>query len=159
MEPIEDIYRRYGQTVYRYLLSLTREPDTAEELTQETFCQAIRSIDRYDGTCRSPRGCAPLPATSLWRGEGSIRRRPAWRRERIRRPSAEAEALASAERRELLKKLHGCPEPYREVLYLRWLGGLSFREIGEICGKTENWARVTAYRGKERLRKELEEHE
>lgn len=52
MEPIEDIYRRYGQTVYRYLLSLTREPDTAEELTQETFCQAIRSIDRYDGTCR-----------------------------------------------------------------------------------------------------------
>ncbi len=159
MEPIEDIYRRYGQTVYRYLLSLTREPDTAEELTQETFCQAIRSIDRYDGTCRISTWLCAIARNQLM----------AWRRKHPPQacleertdtaPSAEAEALASAERRELLKKLHGCPEPYREVLYLRWLGGLSFREIGEICGKTENWARVTAYRGKERLRKELEEHE
>ena len=50
-------------------------------------------------------------------------------------------------------------EPYREVIYLRVFGGLSFREIGEIHGKTENWARVTFYRGKEKLRKEVENNE
>lgn len=60
---------------------------------------------------------------------------------------------------ELMQKLHEQPEPYREVLYLRLLGGMSFRSIGELLGRTENWARVTYYRGKEKIRKELEEHE
>ena len=60
---------------------------------------------------------------------------------------------------ELMKKLHGCPEPFREILYLRIFGGLSFKEIGEIMGKTENWARVTYYRGKEKLRKEIDDNE
>lgn len=60
---------------------------------------------------------------------------------------------------ELMQKLHEQPEPYREVLYLRLLGGMSFRSIGELLGRIENWARVTYYRGKEKIRKELEEHE
>jgi len=38
-------------------------------------------------------------------------------------------------------------------------GNLSFREIGDVFGKTENWARVSFYRGKERLKKEIEENE
>jgi RNA polymerase sigma-70 factor (ECF subfamily) len=58
---------------------------------------------------------------------------------------------------ELLKLLHACPEPYREIIYLRIYGDLSFAQIGEIMGKSENWARVTFYRGQERLRKELEQ--
>ena len=52
MQSMEEIYQQYAQTVYRYLFSLVRDPDLAEELTQETFFQAIRSIDRYDGSCR-----------------------------------------------------------------------------------------------------------
>ena len=60
---------------------------------------------------------------------------------------------------ELMRKLHSCPEPYREILYLRIFGNLSFREIGEIMGKSENWARVSYYRAKERLKKEVEENE
>ena len=71
-------------------------------------------------------------------------------------PSAEQDALADLGRLEVLRLLHRCPEPYREVLYLRVFGGASFREIGDILEKTENWARVTYYRGKERLRKELD---
>ena len=73
--------------------------------------------------------------------------------------SAESQAIDAVTRVELMKKLHVCPEPFREVLYLRIFGNLSFREIGEIMEKTENWARVTFYRGKEKLRKELEEDE
>jgi RNA polymerase sigma-70 factor (ECF subfamily) len=63
--------------------------------------------------------------------------------------------MDAAARVEIMKKLHVCPEPFREVLYLRIFGNLSFREIGEIMEKTENWARVTFYRGKEKLREEL----
>lgn len=58
-----------------------------------------------------------------------------------------------------MQVIHKCPEPYREVMYLRLFGNLSFKEIGEVMGKTENWARVTFYRGKERVRKELEQNE
>ena len=69
--------------------------------------------------------------------------------------SAETDVIDTLSHIELLKKLHTCPEPFREILYLRIFGNLSFKEIGEVFGKTENWARVTYYRGKERLRKEL----
>ena len=74
-------------------------------------------------------------------------------------PSAEQEALSSAGKMELLQCLHQFQEPYREVIYLRVFGNLSFREIGQIMGQSENWARVMFYRGKERLRKELNKHE
>lgn len=49
----------------------------------------------------------------------------------------------------LFKKLHMLDEPMREVMYLRLTGEFSFREIGEIMGKEETWARVTFYRGKQ----------
>ena len=53
---------------------------------------------------------------------------------------------------DLLRLVHELPEPAREVVYLRAFGGLSFREIGDVVGRTENWARVTFYRCKEKLR-------
>ena len=60
---------------------------------------------------------------------------------------------------DLLRQVHGLPEPQREVVYLRAFGGLSFREIGDVLGRTETWARVTFYRGKEKLRNGGVEHE
>ena len=49
---IEDIYKAHSQTVYRYLLTLTHDAELSEELTQETFYQAIRSIERFDKSCK-----------------------------------------------------------------------------------------------------------
>ena len=73
--------------------------------------------------------------------------------------SAEQEVMQQVGQMELLKKLHVFPEPGRKVLYLRMFGNLSFREIGEVMGKTENWARVTFFRARTNLRKELEKDE
>ena len=67
-------------------------------------------------------------------------------------PSAEAEAVSGEERLQLLRRLHALPEPSREVVYLRVFGDLSFREIGEVLERSENWARVTFYRAKEKLK-------
>ena len=67
-------------------------------------------------------------------------------------PSAEDETLAQEGRLDLLRSIHGLPADAREVVYLRAFGGLSFREIGDVLGKTETWARVTFYRSKEKLR-------
>ena len=55
--------------------------------------------------------------------------------------------------------MHQLKEPFREVLHLRLLGGLSFQEIGEVLGKNENWARVTFYRAKVKLLEEGKQNE
>ena len=52
MQPMEEIYQEYARTVFKYLLSKTHDEDLAEELTQETFYQALKSIDRFDESCK-----------------------------------------------------------------------------------------------------------
>lgn len=159
MQSMEEIYQKYAQTVYRYLFSLTQNHHLSEELTQETFYQAIRSIDRYDGSCKISTWLCAIAKNQL---QVYRRKHPVveeWEANDGVALSAEKDALMQASRIDILKKLHECPEPFREILYLRIFGNLSFREIGEILGKTENWARVTFYRGKEKLRKEFEQDE
>ena len=58
---------------------------------------------------------------------------------------------------EIHKVLHGLSEPYKEVFSLRTFGELTFREIGMLFGKSENWARVTYYRARVKIREELEQ--
>ena len=59
------------------------------------------------------------------------------------------------EQKEILQLIHDMSEPMREVMYLRLVSNLSFAEIGEIIGKTENWTRVTFFRGKQKIVKEI----
>ena len=59
------------------------------------------------------------------------------------------------EQKEILQLIHDMNEPIREVMYLRLISNLSFAEIGEIIGKTENWTRVTFFRGKQKIVKEI----
>ena len=155
MEDMREVYQRHAQTVYKFLLAKTRDEHLAEELTQETFYQAVRSVDRFDGTCkvsvwlcqiakhlwyqslRKGRREAPVPPEDLPESPG---------------PSAEESVLEREGRMDLLKLVHNLPETQKEVVYLRAFGGLSFREIGDVLGRTETWARVTFYRTKEKLR-------
>ena len=52
----------------------------------------------------------------------------------------------------IYRKIQKLDKLTREVIYLRITGELSFKEIGDILNKTENWARVTFYRGKQKLK-------
>lgn len=47
----EDVYKLYYRDVYYYLLSMTGDAQTAEDLTQETFYRALKYIDRFKGEC------------------------------------------------------------------------------------------------------------
>ena len=155
MDDMNEIYRNHAQTVYKFLLSHTHDPDLAEELTQETFYQAVRSIDRFDGGCKVSVWLCQI-AKHLWYQHLRKRRREApVSPEDLPEspgPSAEESVLEQEGRMDLLKLVHNLPEPQREVVYLRAFGGLSFREIGDVVGKTETWARVTFYRSKEKLK-------
>ena len=48
----EEIYRAYFADVYRYILALSRDAQTAEEVTQETFVRALTAIDGFRGECQ-----------------------------------------------------------------------------------------------------------
>ena len=154
MQSMDEIYQKYAQMVYKFLLSRTCNPDLAEELTQETFYQAIRTIDRFDESCQ----------LSTWLCAIAKNVHHTWQRKHPEVgtleeytktcDSAEKDVLQFMDRIELMKQLHVCPEPFREILYMRLFGDLSFKEIGEIMGRSENGARVNFYRGKEKLRKE-----
>ena len=154
MDDMSAIYQQHARTVYKFLLAQCHDPDLAEELTQETFYQAVRSADRFDGGCKVSVWLCQI-AKHLWYQHLRKRNREALMPEEgidVPLPSAEEETLDRAGRLELLRQVHSLPEPYREVVYLRAFGDLSFREIGDVLGKTETWARVTFYRGKEKLR-------
>ena len=160
MQSMDEIYQMYARTVYKYLLSKTQNEELAEELTQETFYQAVRCIKRFDGSCKLSTWLCAIAKNQLMAYQ---RKHPVREsiddHEDLTGTSVEAEIFSQMERVDLMKKLHSCPEPFREILYLRIFGNLSFREIGEIMGRTENWARVNFYRAKERLKKEMEENE
>ena len=70
--------------------------------------------------------------------------------------SAETELFRGWENLQVLRMIHRLEDPMREVIYLRLIGNLSFAQIGEIMERSENWARVTYYRGKEKVMKEAE---
>ena len=156
---MEQIYQAHAQTVYKYLLSQCRDADLAEELTQETFYQAVRSIDRFKGDCKVSVWLCQI-AKHLWYQHLRKRRtEEPLPEDGLPGPSAEEDTLARQGHLDLLRRIHDLPPNTREVVYLRAFGGLSFREIGDVLGRTETWARVTFYRGKEALRKGDENHE
>ena len=70
----------------------------------------------------------------------------------------EEQVILKHEKISLYQKMQSLDERTREVIYLRITGELSFKEIGMILNQTENWARVTFYRGKNQL-KEVDSNE
>ena len=155
MKDMEAIYRAHARTVYKYLLSLCHDDALAEELTQETFYQAVRSADRFDGSCKVSTWLCQIAKHLFYQHLRRQKREeplPEAKGALPPLPSAEGEALDRAGQLDLLRRIHDLPEPGREVVYLRAFGSLSFREIGEVLGKTETWSRVTFYRCKERLK-------
>ena len=74
MKVTDEVYREYSQMVYKYLFSLTGDAHVAEEVTQETFYQAVRSVGRYDGRCKVSTWLCQI-AKHLWYQELERRRR------------------------------------------------------------------------------------
>ena len=156
MESMEQLYKKHSLMIYAFLLSKTEDPDIAEELTQETFYQAVKSLSSFKGQSSASTWLCGI-ANNVWLVHLRKQRKDKdlmaadTNSEEAKYSSAEDDFLKKSESIALLKALHQIREPMREVLYLRLMGCLSFREIGQIMGQSENWARVTFYRGKTKL--------
>ena len=157
MQNIEEIYKEYFKTVYKYLFCLTSNHDLAEELTQETFYKAVKKIDTYEGKCKISVWLCQI-AKYTW--YDYLRRR----QEIINiddlyefksEVSLEDKIIEEEEKNLIEGKLNVLDDFSKEVVILRIKGDMSFKEIGNVLNKTENWARVTYYRAKNKLKEEL----
>lgn len=150
---MEEIYRQNAQIVYRYLYALCRDRELAEDLTQETFLRAFLTIESFDGSCKLSTWLCQIGKHLLYQSwEKQKREIPtAWNDQppdsetAIYRDAA-GEAIARVELEGVLKELNSLPPAMREVIWLRAISGLSYREIGQILGKSENWARANMWR-------------
>lgn len=151
------LVERETTAVYRACLRILGRPHDAEDVTQESFVAAYRGIGGF-------------------RGEGSLRgwllriaTRQSFRRLTRRRPTADLDAVgepaladaasdpvrivAAAEARdEIREAVTGLPEPYREVVALRFFAELSLAEVAEATGRPINTVKTQLRRGLERLR-------
>lgn len=162
MLDLDALYREHADTVYRYLLVRTGSADLSEELTQESFFQAVRAVDSYDGSCKFSTWLIGIAKNVLRTHYRKQRQQPAVSLEdapELCGASAEETLFSGAGTEAILGVIHRVPEPGREVLYLRLLGDLSFRQIGDVLGQTETWARVTFYRAKQSVVKELKSND
>lgn len=155
MTELDRIYRENAELVYRYVFSLSRDADLAEEVTQQTFYEVLRHPGNYRGEAAVSTYLCGI-AGRLMKKEHSRRARE-WHvpleavTDLPGTASTEEAALGSLSRQELFRRIHSLPEKTREVVYLRLSGELPFGEIGAILGESETWARVTFYRAKQKL--------
>ncbi len=156
---MEEIYRENAKIVYHFLYSLCHDSVLAEELTQETFVRAFQSIERFDGSCKFSTWLCQI-AKHIYYQYLAKHKKEIPKEEAADTAfgeiTTERQVMARIELLDVLKKMQKLPEKMREVIYLRITADLSFREIGEILEKSENWARVNYYRGKERLLSEIQ---
>ena len=162
MQNIEDVYKQYSSTVYKYLFCLTNNEDIAEDLTQETFTIAVKEINKFKGNCKVSVWLCQI-AKHLWYKElKKSKRRKSISIEELNDDIEEHETIEDIvmqkeDKLKLFKDMQNLDELSREIMYLRMVGNLNFIEIGEILGKTPNWARVTFYRAKQKI-KEVNEN-
>ena len=153
----QEVYNLYFREVYRYALSLCRNESMAEEITQETFYKALAKLDSFDGKCK----------ISVWLCQIAKNTYISMcRKDKYLKHNADTELSQSNENIEeyffdketafaIHKVLHTLNEPYKEVFSLRTFGELSFKQIAELFGKTEAWARVTYHRARLRIKEEI----
>lgn len=153
MNRMEEIYSEYYDTVFHYLLSLCKEESLAEELTQESFFKAMKSIDTFRGECKLSVWLCQIAKNTLYTEMKRKKRQIDIPLDVIPADDDMEQKLFNQETAfRLHQLLHSLEEPYKEVFWMRTFGELSFKEIGLLWGKTESWARVTYHRARTKIK-------
>ena len=157
MKDFDEIYTEYFLEVYKFVLSLCRNPVLAEDITQETFFKALKNIDRFKGDCSLNTWLCVIAKNIFYSYAKKQGRQADYAFENLVCDEHIEEQFADADTAYAIHKvLHKLREPYKEVFWLRTFGELPFAQIGALFGKTESWARVTYYRAKVLIREEVQ---
>ena len=160
----EEIYRRYFNDVFLYIRGLSGDESLAEDITSDTFFKALKNIDRFRGDCDIRVWLCQIAKNSYFSQLKKTRRQVSLEEEDLSGlpdpgETPEEACLRRDNAARLQQLLHAVPEPYKEVFMWRVFGELSFREIGRLFQKSENWACVTYYRARKMIKEKWEESE
>ncbi len=158
MQDIGKIYQEYANMLYKYVFCLTGKKDISEEIVQETFEVAIKNINKFEGKCKISTWLCQI-AKYIWYGRikkrNKLKEVPLDNAYELREDGIiEEQIYKNQEKLQLFKSIQKLDEDTKNVIYLRILGNLTYKEIAEVMGKSENWARVVFFRGKQKLKEE-----
>lgn len=160
MTDLKNIYDQYFKDVYLFVLLLSRNETIAEEITQETFLKALKSIDKFKGNCKINVWLCQIAKNTYYSYyENQKRFEQADIPEKACESNIEKTLMDKEEAARIHKALHYLDEPYKEVFTLRVFAELSFAQISQLFEKTESWARVTFHRAKRKIQDLLKEEE
>ena len=160
----EQIYNTYFKSVYLYVMQLSGNEHIAEEIASETFYKAINSIDGFRGDCDMRVWLCQIAKNTYYTYLKKTKKVLSIDESDIQN-IATSDALLDTkiseqeEARLIRKILHDMSDPYKEVFMWRVFGELSFKEIGDLYEKTDNWACVTYHRARRMIQSRLEEIE
>ena len=157
----EKIYSTYFNDVFRYIRRLSGNEHIAEEITVDTFFKAMNSIDSFRGDCDIRVWLCQIAKNSYLsylKKSGRIDNIEDAELLNIADPNetVEEKFVRHDEAVQIQKVLHDIPDPYKEVFMWRVFAELSFKQIGQIFGKSENWACVTYHRARNKIKERLE---
>ncbi len=156
---IEKIYRIYFDDLYRFLLYLCKNKEVAQDICSESFIRAMKNIENIEDS--------KVKSYLLQIGKNNYynyykKNKRILLTENIEDfdlalESFEKDILEKESLSNLEKAIDKLENPYKDVVKLR-LNDLSFKEIGEIYKKNQNWACVIYHRAKEKLKILMEEN-
>ena len=157
MTDIEAIYERYFKDVFLYTYALSKDQHIAEDITSETFIKAIDSIDDFRGDSDIRVWLCQIAKNSYFSYLRKHRKTISLESVGDIADSSEPDArlIIAEDSLKLHQRLHQLKEPYKEVFSLRVFGELSFKQIGFLFNKTDNWACVTFHRAKLKIQDEM----
>ena len=161
MTEFEQIYRDYFNDVFLYIRRLSNNEHIAEEITSETYYKAMRSIDNFRGDCdirvwlcQIAKNCYYSYLKKAGRVDSIEDIDPL--NVSAQDETVEERLVRQDEAMQIQKILHDVPDPYKEVFMWRVFAELSYKQIGQLFGKSENWACVTYHRARNMIREGLE---
>lgn len=159
---MDAIYKKYCKCVYNFLYKLTSDIELSEELTQETFYIAIKKINTLNKK-ESIRTWLYQIAKNKWKDylkknqKANIDLDENTVENLVANYDIEEDMIAKDNIIEFYKKIHMLDIDTREIIYLKIIRNFTFKEISQILGKNEEWARTKFYRGKLKLKESLKD--
>ncbi|MCW2721618.1 MAG: hypothetical protein QOG20_2365 [Pseudonocardiales bacterium] len=144
---LADLYRDHRMRMVRLAVLLVDDPSTAEDVVQEAFA----GLHRNWSGLRDEEAAIGYLRTAVVNGSRSVLRRRRTARDyvpphQVNARSAESLAMLTAEHQAVVDALATLPPRQREVLVLRYYGGLTEAEIAEATGITRGTVKSTASR-------------
>lgn len=153
---LEQFYQENYRIVYGYLYSLCGNRAWTEDLTSETFLKAISRIDSFDGKGKPSTWLCTIGKNLYLNQRNRHKRHVPLDSVVIAEESTMKEKYIDKQTAETIRRLSKELDEIKQQLFTMRLNGMSFKDIGEALGKSENWARVTFFRVKNEILDRLE---